>query len=446
MTTHRHRAAGLAALAALLAATAPAAAGLPEYVARPEPAFAWSVRQRTEQAVPPGTVYDLKLTSQTWQGITWEHRLMVYLPRGVKPAASMLLLNTGGDANSTINGVGLALAQKIGAPVAVLFQIPNQPLFDGKKEDALIAETFVRFLDGKGQDESWPLLFPMVKSVVKAMDALQAFAKEEWKQPVEHFVITGASKRGWTTWLTGAADPRVKAIAPMVIDTLNMRDQMAHQLESYGRYSDMIHNYVERGLVPVPDTVEAKRLWTMIDPFLYRDRLTMPKLIVNGANDPYWTVDALNLYWGALKGDKWVLIVPNAGHDLREVPAGGRKELLPARMIDTVAAFTRSQIFDKPLPKLTWQHDDAGGQLRLTVESSAAPKAARLWVADAPTRDFRQSTWAEHPAAVTGGRAVGSVAPPATGFRAVYGEAEYEWEGLTLRLSTQVRVAAAAGK
>jgi PhoPQ-activated pathogenicity-related protein len=428
-----------AALTVLLTA-APAPAGLPEYVARPEPAFAWSVRERVQETIPPGTVYDIKLTSQTWQGITWEHRLMVYQPRGVKPAASMLLLNTGGDANPNVNRFGLALAQKIGAPVAVLFQIPNQPIYD-KKEDALIAETFVRFLDGKGRDESWPLLFPMVKSVVKAMDALQAFAQEEWKQPVKEFVVTGASKRGWTTWLTAAADPRVKAIVPMVIDTLNMREQMVHQRASYGTFSEMIHNYVERDLVPVPNTPEAKRLWTMIDPYLYRDKFTMPKLIVNGSNDPYWTVDALNLYWDALPGPKWVLIVPNAGHDLREVAPDGKKDVLPARMIDSVAAFARALIFEKPLPKLSWTQDDADGRLRLTVASSPAPKAARLWVADAPTQDFRQSRWAEQPAAVSGGRVVGTGAPPASGFRAVYGEIEYDWEGLTLRLSTQVRVA-----
>jgi PhoPQ-activated pathogenicity-related protein len=140
-----------------------------------------------------------------------------------------------------------------------------------------------------------------VKSLVKAMDALQAFAQREWNFIVRTFVVSGGSKRGWTTWLTAAADPRVKAIAPMVIDTLNMQAQLPHQLKSYGRYSEMIGDYVKRDLVPMPKTAAAKKLWSMVDPWVYREKLTMPTMIINGANDPYWTVDALNLYWDDLK-------------------------------------------------------------------------------------------------------------------------------------------------
>src|SRR5207248_8344071 len=149
--------------------------------------------------------------------------------------------------------LGLEFAKRTGTPVAVLYNIPNQPLYGGKKEDALIAETFVRFLEAGGKDEEWPLLFPMAKSVCKAMDALQEFSKEHFKQELKDFIISGASKRGWTTWLAGAADPRVRAIAPMVIDVLNMPAQMKHQLACYGKYSEMIHDYEERNLLPMPD-------------------------------------------------------------------------------------------------------------------------------------------------------------------------------------------------
>lgn len=407
--------------------------GLRKYVARPEPVYRWELKGKLERGT--NTVFDLHLVSQDWQGIVWEHSLQVYQPTGAKPNTTMLLWNQGGRPGEGSIAFGMDLAQKIGAPVAFLYGIPKQPLFDGKTEDRLIAETFVRFLETK--DERWPLLFPMVKSLVKAMDALQEFSDRELKLPVKSFIVTGASKRGWTTWLTAASDSRVKAIAPMVIDTLNMKDQTPYQLKSFGKYSEQIHDYTERGLVPMPDTTEAKRLWSMVDPWIYRERLQLPKLIINGANDPYWTTDALNLYWDDLKGDKWVIYVPNAGHNLEQRTENGGKDR--TRAVNALAAFAKHQTRDNPMPRLNWKHDDDSHKARLTIESDHAPKAARLWVASAATRDFRLVAWKEQP--LTAGKSiVGSVEFPNAGCVAFFAEVDFEIDGLTHSLSTQMRI------
>lgn len=407
--------------------------GLQKYVARPEPVYRWELKGKLDRGT--STVFDLHLVSQDWQGIVWEHQLQVFQPAGTKPNATMLLWNQGGRAGEGSIAFGLDLAQKIGSPVAFLYGVPNQPLLGGKSEDTLIAETFVRYLETK--DERWPLLFPMVKSLVKAMDALQEFSDREFKLPLKSFIVTGASKRGWTTWLTAASDSRVKAIAPMVIDTLNMKEQGPYQLKSFGKYSEQIRDYTDRGLVPTPDTPDAQRLWAMVDPWIYRERLTLPKLIINGANDPYWTTDSLNLYWDDLKGDKWVIYVPNAGHNLEQRVASGGKDR--TRAVNALAAFAKHQTRDNPMPRLTWKHDDAAGQARLTVESDHAPKAARLWIASAATRDFRLAAWKEQQ--LTAGKSIiGNVAPPTTGCSAFFAELDFEIDGLTHQLSTQMRI------
>src|SRR5690606_14304529 len=126
-------------------------------------------------------------------------------------------------------------AEAIEAPVAVLRQVPFQPIFE-RREDALIAYTFDQYL--RTGDGEWPLLLPMVKSATRAMDAVQDIVKKRWSASPESFTVAGASKRGWTAWLTAATDPRVMAVAPMVIDVLNMRAQMDHQRATWGEFSE----------------------------------------------------------------------------------------------------------------------------------------------------------------------------------------------------------------
>ena len=421
-------------LFALLATAIAGRADLHAYVKKADDSFRWEVKEK--RPAPMGTAFILELTSQTWQGIAWEHQMLVYVPDGVKVGDTVFLWNEGGKADPSKTLLAFDLARRAKVPVAFLYGIPKQPLFEGKKEDALISETFVRYL--KTEDEDWPLLFPMVKSLVRAMDVVQEFAKKEWKADVKSFVVSGASKRGWTTWLTAVADPRVKAIAPLVIDTLNMKAQMPHQIASFGKPSDQIKDYTERGLVPIPKGGQAEKLWSMVDPWAYREKLTMPKMIINGTNDPYWAQDALNLYWDDLTGDKWVLYVPNAGHNLEQKYEGGRKDR--NRILSTLSAYMRSQIAGKPMPKLKWEHGADGDKLSLTVTSDREPKAARLWVADAPTRDFREAKWTESPAKLEKGTVTGVAETPKAGFRTLFAECEFEEDGLTYYLSTQLKM------
>jgi PhoPQ-activated pathogenicity-related protein len=106
-----------------------------------------------------------------------------------------------------------------------------------------------------------------------------------------------------------------------------------------------------------------------------------------------------------------------------------------------VAAFVRPQSTGKALPKLEWKHDNDSGKLRVSVEASPAPSAARLWVATAPTRDFRQSSWIEKSAFISKNTVTGEVTPPAEGCLAFYADLGYEIDGIPYHLCTQIRVA-----
>jgi PhoPQ-activated pathogenicity-related protein len=413
-------------------------ADLQQYVGKAEPEFSWKLKNKIESDRSGDRIYDLNFISQRWQNNTWEHRLQVYQPSNATPNATMFLWVTGGTPRPAYIALGLEMARKISAPVAFLYNIPNQPLLEnGLREDDLIAETFARYL--KSRDENWPLLFPMVKSVVKAMDVLQLFGKQQLGEAVNNFIVSGASKRGWTTWLTAAIDQRVRAIAPVVIDTLNMRAQMPGQLKAFGAYSARLAPYSSRGLLPIPETPEGQRLLNMVDPWAYRDRLALPKFIINGTNDFYWATDALNNYWQELPGDKWVIYVPNAGHDLKRQDKPPSDQLMD--LVNGLAAFARYQMSGKSMPTVAWKHENKNGQLRLTIEAAPQPAGARLWIARAPTQDLRAAEWTEQAVRYADGKIIGEVAPPEKGYAAFFGELDYEIDGLKYHLSTQVRVA-----
>lgn len=370
---------------------------LDAYITRAEPLYKREKVAVVAEATPPQIadnplvailaggveVHELRLTSQQWQGHVWQHRVQVFRPAKMEFPRTALLYVTGGGGSALETMVGRALANATGATVVSLFNIPNQPLYNGKYEDALIAHTFQQYLETG--DATWPLLFPMTKSAVKAMDAVAEYSREQGWPELDKFVVTGASKRGWTTWLTGAVDKRVIGIMPMVYDNLNLQAQMPHQLETWGEYSEQIKDYTRLGLQEKMATERGGKMAAMVDPYTYRERLTMPKLIVNGTNDRYWALDALNFYVNDLPGPTNVLYFPNAGHGLGDqVPM----------LITSLSAWFRQVAAEKPLPRVELlKIAPQDGERRFTLTSRTELAAARLWVATSATRDFREAKW-----------------------------------------------------
>lgn len=362
---------------------------LEHYTGLEDGRFEWELIEST--GVGNVTVNQLLLTSQEWRGHVWRHQLTVFVPQENEHDGALLFISGGSNKDEQPNWSKedkmwpalAAMAEKNKAIVSILKQTPNQPLYGDRTEDELISYTFHNFKADK--DYTWPLLFPMVKSAVKAMDAIQEFSAQEMDHAVENFVVSGASKRGWTTWLTAATgDPRVKAIAPMVIDILNMPINLQYQLDSYGEYSEQIQDYVNLGIVQSIETDEGRALATMIDPYSYRNELTVPKMIFIGTNDEYWTVDAIKHYYDDIPGKNLIHYVPNVGHNL-----GGGKQAL-----EGLSAFFGTTLQDIAYPVVTWEIDPGKKSPSFTLKLDD-PKFldAVLWSATSEDRDFRDEEW-----------------------------------------------------
>ena len=193
------------------------------------------------------------------------------------------------------------MAKESNAVTMELGQIPNQPLTfnkDGtpRKEDDLIAYCWSKYLDTG--EATWLPRLPMVKSVVRAMDAATEFlaSEEGGGVKLKHFVVAGGSKRGWTTWLTGVVDPRVVAIVPIVIDIVNVRATMGNHYSAYGFWAPAVGDYLEHKVMQRSETPAYAEMLKIIDPYSYRHRLTMPKLILNAAGDQFFTPDSSRFY------------------------------------------------------------------------------------------------------------------------------------------------------
>jgi PhoPQ-activated pathogenicity-related protein len=226
----------------------------------------------------------------------------------------------------------------------------------------------------------------------------------------------------------------------MVINVLNMQTQASYQMTNWGFYSEQIADYYSRNLLadqidpnaPAAERELHGRLWRMIDPYFYRERVTIPKLLVHGTNDRYWNLYATQFYWNDLVGPKFILTLPNVGHDL-----GKERE----KALRTIAAYAKLVSDGEELPAMTWENSATADGYTLAVTSDIPAHRAKLWVAYNEGRDFREAQWSstDLPPLKSGwGNFFATVKKPETGYVGYYIELETEYKGIPCSLTTEV--------
>ena len=248
--------------------------------------------------------------------------------------------------------------------------------------------------------------------------------------------------------MTAAVDSRVSGIVPGVIDVLNMDVSMNNHRENYeglgpadgidGGYAEAVHDYTDLGIFDRFDEPRAQELLAIVDPFEYRDRLTMPKYILNSAGDQFFTPDSSQFYINELVGPTFMQYVPNTGHGLNDAA------------VEDGAIFMQLVDAGLPLPHYDWVVEgDNQNSIRVTAEDT--PVAVNLWQATNPdSLDFRQfyfgGTYTSTPLDnLGGGTYVGTVPLPDTGGTSFFIELVYDYFGETISFTTEARIAEPAG-
>jgi len=417
--------------------TAADTTALDDYVDKHDPSYDFALeRTRNREGY---TVFVLHMTSQTWRSpeevdrTLWEHEVLIAVPwvtHSGNQNTAILIVNGGTntapptDENDQLLGI---LATVTGSVAAMVSQVPNERLTfsdeapESRIEDELLAYGMDKYL--LTGDPEWLVQLPMTKAVVRAMDTVQSFAADAdfpllTVPRIDDFIVLGGSKRGWATWLTAAVEARkgtasrVRAIIPASIDLLNLDEQFVHHWEAYGFYAPAVGDYAAFDLGCRALTPGGQSMLDIIDPFEYRDRLTMPKLLLNSAGDQFFLPVSSQFYFDALPGPKQLRYTLNTDHS--------QGQDLESIILPTLSWI--SDVLDqKQSPGFTWELEPDG---RIRVHTTKQPERVRLWQATNPSaRDFRLETIGAAWKSTTlqrnaDGEYIGYAPPPARGWTA----------------------------
>ena len=395
-----------------------------QYATREDPITKWSLGAR--RADGELRFFEAQLVSQDWGGV-WEHKIQVCSP--ARPLADDLAVLFIGNSYPQALGNLSDASRKIGLACAGLGGIPCKS-FGQVGEAAMMAGALV-FLQ-TGNPDFAPFA-PLVRAAVRAMDCIEAESPRALGRPIKRFILVGHSKGGGTAWWSAVIDPRVAGIVVIGADLLNTKAQN----DTYATVN--LNNFMPKG-TPLMDREALMKMLYASDPYPWRDKLTMPKLIVQGANDEHFVTGATRFYFDDLPGGKWMLNLPNATHG----GAGEAGEVPHPATAAAIVAMAKSIASGKPLPELKGKFEQADGKLTISVQCPAAARRVLLWSAENSSQDFRFTRWNSKPLAPAGSPAWTARAElplPAGRHMAAFVSAEIEHDEQTFWLSTLIHVA-----
>lgn len=389
------------------------------------------------------------LESQNWSpqdlvepGV-WRHDVAIYLPDDALPGQALLIANNGthqplagkaaqGPTDFT-EAMALSIAKQTRTIVISTSNIPNQYLTytdDNipRREDDSVAHSWKLFLESPAARPTLSLHIPMMQALVKTMDLAQ---RELAPWQVDSFIASGASKRGWATWLTALNDERVTAIVPFVIDILGMDRVLEHTYRSYGNSWPLAFSaYQNEGITGQIHTENFNKLLQIEDPLRYLDsayapRLTIPKYIVNASGDDFFVPDNSRFYFDKLPGQSALRIAPNSDHY-------GIRDYTEAALIPFINRLRQA----RDLPKVSIE---AQGQ-HYSVQFSETPAKVLQWTALNPeARDFRKACGIHYQSTPlgVGSNVLVTLQPPAQGWMASFIEATFE-DGMVVTTPVQI--------
>jgi len=382
---------------------------LDDYVNKPDPNFKWR-DTGSEIKLAFGKGYLLNVTSQQWldetravgpNGALWTHQVLVIVPDEIKVKDRAMIYITGGcnenpglpSATDEEPLLMSLVSKQTGSIGVVLFQIPNchmmypsDPSKSHRSEDAMISWAWHQFLTT--QDPEWLPRLPMVKAAMAAMRSVQEYTTEKKLAEIDGWLVSGASKRGWTTWMTGAVNcptcPKVVALAPIVPIVPDLKAAMHHMFQAYGGWTFAFDDYTAVNLTREVDSPGFEALLKIVDPMSYIDRLAkLPKAVILASDDEFMMFEWTRLWYSNNWGETHLTICPNAEHS----EATGIPTLVP-----TLANFANSVYLNGTRPKYDFSLDLEKGKITVTVPETQ--KVGKVVLRHAHTlghkrRDFR---------------------------------------------------------